>query len=150
MGVHPSALETPAPVEARSVIVPDHDGEPESMNLRTRVEAKGQECRISAPTSNVASGAGGHGSTVRMCIADLCAHWRFRQASGTRYELRSFQSDLPIPDGNKPPVEVEDGWEFTHWEPNSLKIKAPLPRYWARRAVEIILPKGCCGLGGEP
>lgn len=170
MGVHPSALQSP-PAEARSVIVPDHDGEPESMNLRTRVEAQQTWCAFSRVAHGTGSGDAGTMTVsnspafnrvgfkerdrlstpdATRCIADACAHWRWRQASGTRYELRSFQSEFPVPEGNVPPVEVEDGWEFTHWEPNSLKAKAPLPRYWARRAVEILLPRGLCGLAGEP
>lgn len=84
------------------------------------------------------------------CLASGCAHWRWRQPGGTKYEKRSFSSDFPVPNGigSPAPADVEKGWTFLHWDANAKG--APTPRYWAKRAVEIVLPRGLCGLAGEP
>jgi hypothetical protein len=130
------------------------------LNLKLESEARSLSCmyariadpRIPAPVVwNRTINKDGTEARAK-CIASACAHWRWRQASGTRYELRSFQSEFPIPTVSatswKPPADVEEGWEFAHWDANA-KPSTPLPRYWARRGVEVVLAKGCCGLAGD-
>lgn len=149
MGVHPAAPVAEPP----STTVPD--GPVERMNLRTRTEAKATWCPHArsivggSSFNRLAPDMDGNTNLSpahACCIADQCSQWRWREAGGTRYEQRSFQSDYPVPAGGEGPIEVPDGWAFDHWD--AAAKGRPLPRYWARRAVEIVLPKGCCGLAG--
>jgi hypothetical protein len=126
----------------------------DELNGKLESEAHKQRCMVGATIPAVETGAGGGpGVILQTCIGSHCGHWRWLHRGGTRYERHSFQSEYPVPDGNKPPADVPDGWTFDGWDVNVLvngaKAYARTPRFWCRRAVEIVLPRGMCGLVRE-
>lgn len=151
MGVHTPPLDA---VEGDSSVI-EPDRSLADMNLKLESEAQKTWCphakvygginRVLQPRDT--SEFDEDTAMQTRCMGSVCSQWRWGDPGGTRYEVRSFQSDYPVPQGNLPPAEIEEGWTFTHWDTGSKG--RPLPRYWARRAVEIILPRGLCGLAGE-
>lgn len=112
------------------------------LNGKLESEARKLECRA-VPLIDPMNEKG---RIIAYCIASACAHWRWLHKGGTRYEKRTFESEMPIPDAKRSaPADVPDGWAFIAWDSNMNGTTAK-PRFWAKRAVEVILPRGLCGL----
>lgn len=114
------------------------------LNGKLESEAHKLECRV-IPQIDPMQTKGDR--IIAYCIASACAHWRWLHKGGTRYEKRTFESEMPMPGRDKAPADVPDGWAFIAWDSNMNGTTAK-PRFWAKRAVEIVLPRGLCGLAG--
>ena len=131
-----------------------------AVNVRPESEARKLECRFPFhPQQRYLTSQDGVSVTPlparpisTACSGSACAHWLWADGGGTRYieeKMVGMATYTGRGDGLVP-AEMPDDLQFVGW--NGVPKDDARCSFTARRAVEIIVPRGRCGLinmGGE-